>query len=146
MKFSKSTLNWLTALFLVFGLTGFIDSLYLTFKYYLDSPLGCVILAGCDAVTKSEHAEIFSIPVALLGAIYYLAIVSLTTAYIKTNKNNFFIIASWLTFAGFIASLWFLYLQFFVIKAICFYCVISATTSTLLFISGIIVLKYQNNG
>ena len=43
------------------------------------------------------------------------------------------------------ASLIFVWLQLFVINAICFYCMVSAATSTLLFILGIILWKKLKN-
>lgn len=135
--------NWLISVFLAFGATGLIDSLYLVFKYYSGFAPECVILIGCDVVVKSQYAEIFNIPVALIGAIYYLTILSLTTIYLKTKIEKIFVFAAYFTIIGFIASLWFLYLQFFIIKAICFYCLISAATSTALFISGIIFIAIK---
>lgn len=138
--------NWIIAVFLAFGALGFIDSLYLVFKYYSGSPLECVILIGCDVVQKSQYAEIFNIPVALLGVVYYSAILLLTIIYLKTKKQEIFKFAAYFTIIGFLVSFWFLYLQFFVIKAICFYCLISAAASTALFISGIIFIAETKKG
>ncbi|OGZ32738.1 MAG: hypothetical protein A3H02_02035 [Candidatus Niyogibacteria bacterium RIFCSPLOWO2_12_FULL_41_13] len=143
-KQSKQLLDWLIAAFLGFGFTGLIDSAYLTAKYYSGSPLECQILIGCDIVATSQYAEIFHAPVALLGVIYYLLIVSLIALYVKTKKENVLIGVSFLTIFGFLASLWFLYLQLFVIKALCFYCIVSAAASTALFISGIIFIRKFN--
>lgn len=139
----KMPFNWIIAVFLAFGALGFIDSLYLVFKYYFDSPLECVILIGCDVVQKSQYAEIFNIPVALLGAIYYFAIIFLIVAFLFFQRQNIIAFAAYFTIIGFLVSLWLLYLQFFVIKAICFYCLISATTSTALFIAGIIFIAIK---
>lgn len=138
-----SIFNWIISVFLAFGATGLIDSLYLVFKYYSGSAPECVILIGCDVVAKSQYAEIFNIPVALLGAIYYSAILLLTIIYLKTKREEVFKFAAYFTIIGFLVSLWFLYLQFFVIKAICFYCLISAAISTVLFISGIIFIAIK---
>ncbi|KKW26497.1 MAG: Vitamin K epoxide reductase, partial [Parcubacteria group bacterium GW2011_GWF1_52_5] len=38
-----------------------------------------------------------------------------------------------LGFTGFLFTLWFVYLQIFVIEAICFYCMVSALLSTTIF-------------
>jgi uncharacterized membrane protein len=42
-----------------------------------------------------------------------------------------------LTVFGFIASLWFLYVQLFIIHSLCFYCLFSALDSIILFILGL---------
>ena len=86
---------------------------------------------------------ILGIPVALLGAIYYLVIFALVIAYLDTKKEQVLYFTARFTSIGFLASLWFLYLQLFVIKEICLYCVISVFTSTTLFILGIILLRLK---
>lgn len=131
--------------FLVVSFIGFVDAAYLTVKHYLGTPLNCSILEGCETVTTSQYAMIGNIPVALLGTLYYLAVFILTIAYLDTKRENLFAVAARLTIVGFLASLLFLYLQLFVIKAICLYCVVSAITSTALFILGIFVIKYKRS-
>lgn len=135
--------KWLVWLFVLFSLAGFLDATYLTVKHYFGTPINCSIFAGCEKVTTSQYATLWGIPVALLGAIYYLIIFVLVVAYLDTKKERVMYFTARLTLMGFLASLWFLYLQLFVIKAICLYCVVSALTSTMLFIFGIIMLKLK---
>lgn len=133
--------NWLAVSFLIASAVGFADATYLAAKHFLGTPVACSLLEGCEQVTSSPYAVIFGVPVALLGAFYYLAILILTVAYLDSRKLRLLKLASYLTWFGFSASLYFVYLQIFVIKAICLYCVVSAFTSTLLFIFGIISQK-----
>lgn len=137
LKLSLPPNKFLAPVFAIFGFIGFLDASFLTFEHYRGDPLPCVIFTGCDTVTTSQYATIGGIPVALLGAIYYLAIFVLTIAYWDTKNPKFINTASLLTFVGFFASIYFVYLQLFVIHAICLYCVISATDSTILFIVGL---------
>ena len=130
--------NWLPVLFLLLGAIGFTDATYLAVKHFLGTPVPCSILKGCEQVTTSQYAAIFGVPVALLGAIYYLSIIILTVAYLDSRNRKFLNLAARLTILGFLASIYFVYLQIFVIKAICLYCMGSAITSTLLFILGLI--------
>ena len=88
---------------------------------------------GCDTVTSSAYSVIFGVPVALLGTLYYLTVFLLTIAFIDTRKRVFFDIARMCTVAGFFFSLWFLYVQAFILHAYCIYCLGSVVTSTLLF-------------
>ncbi|MBI2444575.1 MAG: vitamin K epoxide reductase family protein [Candidatus Magasanikbacteria bacterium] len=127
---------------LVISLVGFVDASYLTLKHYQGEPPTCSILAGCEVVTTSRYATIYQIPVALLGALYYLAVFLGAVAYLDTRRE---VILRWLarlTVLGFLATLWFFYLQAFVIGAYCLYCLVSAATSTLLFVLGIQILYY----
>lgn len=125
------------------SLAGFLDATYLTAKHYLGTPIPCSILDGCDEVTTSQYSVIAGIPVALLGSLYYLTIFILSVAYADTKKEWFAYVASHLTAVGFLASLWFVYLQFFVLHALCLYCLFSAVTSTILFILGLCIARLK---
>lgn len=138
------TLKILSLLFLAVSFLGFLDVTYLTAEHYLGLPLNCSVFEGCEQVVASKYATIGSIPVALFGAIYYLSIFLLAIFYLDTKRIVALILAVLLTPLGLSASLWFLYLQLFIIKALCLYCIISAISSTSLFILGIVTLKLLN--
>ena len=137
----KAVPKWLIWGFVILSFIGFLDATYLTVKHYLGVPINCSLFEGCEEVTSSQYATILDVPVSLVGIGFYLLIFVLMIAYLDTKKERILYFISRLTFLGFIASLWFLYLQLFVIKAICLYCIISFTTSTLLFILSLILLK-----
>lgn len=133
----------IVALLLAASLIGFIDAAYLTAKHYLGAPPPCGRFGGCETVTTSEYATIAGAPIALLGAVYYLAVFLAVVAYLDTRRSGILRMTAGFTAVGFLASLWFVYLQLFVIKAICPYCMLSAFASTVLFIAGMIVLRGQ---
>ena len=133
--------KWLPILFLPVSAIGFVDATYLAAKHYLGSPVSCNLLKGCEQVTSSQYSAIFGVPVALLGSIFYLTILIISIIYFDTKKEKVFLLASMLTPVGFLASLWFIYLQVFVIRALCLYCMVSATTSTTLFILSLLYLN-----
>jgi uncharacterized membrane protein len=135
--------KWIIFALIFVSFIGFLDATYLTAKHYLGTPLECSIFEGCERVTTSPYATVFGIPVALLGALYYLFIFILSVAYLDTKRSLFISIIPPFTAMGLLASVWFIYLQLFVIKAICIYCVVSAVTSTALFILGIFVIRYK---
>lgn len=138
--------NWLPLAFLTISAIGFIDAAYLTTQHFLGAPVACSILKGCEQVTTSQYATILGIPVALLGAFYYLAILILSVAYLDSRKPSILKLMVCLTPLGFLASLYFVYLQIFIIKAICLYCMVSATTSTLIFILSLSFFRRQRRG
>lgn len=126
-------------IFLAVSALGFLDATYLTIEHYRSSIPPCTI-QGCEIVLTSEYAKIAGIPVALLGSLYYLALLILSIAYLDSKKMAIIRFVSYCTIAGFTASFYFVYLMLFVIKEICQYCLVSATTSTLLFITGMYVI------
>lgn len=134
----------IVALLLAASLIGFIDAAYLTAKHYLGAPPPCGRFGGCETVTTSEYATIAGVPLALLGAVYYLAVFLSVIAYLDTRRPGILRMTAGFTAVGFLASLWFVYLQLFVIKAICPYCMLSAFASTVLFIAGMIALWGQS--
>ena len=127
--------------FIIISFLGFLDATFLTAEHYFGTLLNCPFFSGCERVTTSPYAVIGGIPVALIGVIYYLLIFILSVAYFDTKQKRALIFAIYLTPLGLIASLWFLYLQIFVIKALCFYCLISTTTSILLFVLGLLLRR-----
>ncbi|MBI2676489.1 MAG: vitamin K epoxide reductase family protein [Candidatus Yanofskybacteria bacterium] len=135
------TSKWLLAGFAVFSLIGFLDAVYLTVQHYNNGILPCLIFSGCDKVTSSSYAKVAGIPVSLLGAGYYFIVLVSTILYFDTGNKKVLEILKNLPIAGFAATLWFLFLQFFIIKAICFYCVVSAIISTALFVLAILIRK-----
>jgi uncharacterized membrane protein len=120
---------------------GFIDATFLTIQHYTNFTLPCSITHGCELVTTSAYSSILGVPVALLGALYYVGVlfaIYLSFEFAKAQWLKWIAIAST---AGFLFSLWFVYLQLFVIHAICQYCMLSALTSTTLFVLSMVYLK-----
>ncbi len=110
-----------TILIRVIALIGFADSIYLSAQHFLNRIPPCSVVEGCETVLTSEYAVISGVPLALLGVVFYLLMLAVPSRALAT--------------AGFMASLVLLYLQLFVIDAICLYCLVSLGTSTLLFIT-----------
>lgn len=133
-------------LLLAVSLLGFIDAAYLTARHLLGAPPPCGRFGGCETVTTSGYAAIAGVPVALLGALYYLAIFLSVVAYVDSGRPGILRMTARFTAVGFIASAWFVYLQLFVIRAICLYCIFSALASTLLFLLGAAILRGERKG
>lgn len=132
--------RWLFISIVVVSFIGFLDSTYLTAQHYLGFELNCSVFNGCETVTTSEYSVVAGVPVALLGALYYFVLFIGMFVYFDLQDKRVLRVLMLFTVFGFLASLWFLYLQIFVIKALCLYCLVSATTSTLLFVFGMLAL------
>ncbi|MEI6396711.1 MAG: vitamin K epoxide reductase family protein [Candidatus Taylorbacteria bacterium] len=129
---------------LVVALIGFADASYLAIEHFQGVTPPCSITSGCEQVLSSSYSEVLGIPVSLPGALFYILVAAGALAYLEGKHEKIFRYSLLITVFGFIASLWFTFLQIFVIHSYCAYCLGSALTSTTLFILACVALrKYQ---
>lgn len=126
------------------AILGFLDAAWLTVAHYFQVPIPCGLVQGCDIVTTSAYSEILGVPVALLGALYYLTTIVATIVALEKQGPSLLRLVGQFTWTGFVASLYFVGLQLFVLRAICLWCMASAITSTALLILGLFVIKLLN--
>lgn len=114
---------------------GALDAAYLTYLDFNKLSSGCGI-GSCSAVLTSEYSQIYGIPTAAFGLLYYLFIFGLVLLY-KLRKNKMILwFAKRFTLIGFLVSIVLVYIQTQIIGSICPFCMMSAATSTTLFILG----------
>lgn len=143
---STKSFNWrssITIAFLIIAFLGFFDAAYLTAEHYLTLPLPCTITKGCDIVTSSSYSMLGPIPVALVGALYYMTAFFLMIIYRETKDNTFLMATTALTGVGVLASAWFVYVQAALLHAFCQYCILSAIFTVILFLISTTLLKYS---
>lgn len=126
------------------GLIGFADSVFLSVKHFQKVVPPCVLFSGCDVVTTSSYAVIAGVPVAVLGAVYYFVILVLTLLYLDRRNAKIIKILAAVSTCGFLFTLWLLYLQIFVIHALCTYCLLSSVMSTIIFVISVITLSKKS--
>ena len=120
------------ALVALVALVGLADATYLTVEHLTGNSVRCMIVSGCDEVLQSSYATVAGgVPVAALGAAAYFTVFSLATLAAFGYDGARRLLAP-LVAVMFLATLWFLYLQAFVIRAFCTYCLISAAVTTAL--------------
>ncbi len=137
----KSASPWLILIFIALSLVGFIDASYLAIKSVLNGAVKCYIFSGCDIVLNSSYSHVFSIPISFFGAFFYLAVFLLSIRYLETKNNKILFFLRYLFIAAALFTAYLLILQFFVLKAVCFYCLASAVDSLALFILGFFFLS-----
>jgi uncharacterized membrane protein len=116
----------------VVALVGVFDASYLTVEHLSGNSVRCMIVTGCDEVLQSSYATLpGGVPVAALGAVAYFTAFSLATLSAFGYAGARRLLAP-LVALMFLATLWFLYLQAFVIRAFCVYCLLSAAVTTTL--------------
>ncbi len=131
---NEKTIVIIVSILIVLAALGFADATHLTISHYTGAALKCGVSGGCNTVTNSVYSKIFGIPVALLGSLFYVSIITLCISYLDTKKIIFLRLLTLVPVAGLLASIYFVSIQLFVLHTICFYCMISAGTSTTIFL------------
>ncbi len=122
----------------ILSVAGFLLSVYLTHLYYTNANTSyCLSGAGCDSVRESSYSSVLGVPVSVVGILGYFMIFILTVATI--SKRTKWLVLYLISLAGFVFSIYLTYIELFVIKAVCSYCVISAIIMTCIFI--IVLIK-----
>ncbi|MDE2188303.1 MAG: vitamin K epoxide reductase family protein [Patescibacteria group bacterium] len=125
--------KWLVPILAILALIGFCDSAYLSAEHFLGAIPPCT-LQGCETVLSSGYSVIFGIPIALMGALYYFALLIMYLLYFEARDIRALNFAMHLSVLGLICDIWFVSAQAFVIHAWCQYCLLSAFVSTVIFV------------
>lgn len=131
----KKPISWW--LFVIISGIGILNAIYLTILKLSDNKALCIQGVGdCWSVNTSIYSQIFGIPVSLIGLAGFLTILVI---YLCENKTSFLQeYARYLIFGfslvGVLYSAYLTYLEFFVIQAVCPFCLLSATSMLALFI------------
>jgi uncharacterized membrane protein len=120
---------WRTAV--VLSVIGIGIASYLVYIHYADVKPICSISHGCEVVQKSKYAKLAGVPVALIGLVGYVAI--LTSLFVRSETGRLAGAALALIGVGF--SAWLTYLEAARIHAWCQWCLGSAAVMTLLTIT-----------
>jgi uncharacterized membrane protein len=107
------------------SLLGLADALYLTIEHVTGQSVRCTIISGCSEVLSSPYAVVAGIPLAVIGAAAYFTVFSLATLALFGYRIAGKLLTP-LVVAMFVVSLWLIYLQAFVIREFCQYCLLSA--------------------
>ena len=96
----------------------------------------CYPSGACQVIQQSEYGEILNVPVGIWGALGYLSILATWSASL-IGSSRLLQIVPWallaLTLLGVLFSLYFTFLEPFVIGATCPWCLTSAILMTILF-------------
>lgn len=124
--------------FLALTFVGFLDALYLAIKKIYSGPISCFIFTGCETVQNSVYGNFIGIPVAFWGAGFFLILMFLIIRFIEARNRAILKLFFYLTIPGAAFALYLFFLQFFVIKALCIYCIITDGIALYLFAASYI--------
>ncbi|HVG38243.1 MAG TPA: vitamin K epoxide reductase family protein [Pyrinomonadaceae bacterium] len=114
----------------VLALAGLADAVYLTAEHLAGNTVQCTVVRGCEEVLSSPYATLpGGVPLAALGAAAYFTVFSLAVLALFQYPRAARLIPP-LVGLMFIATLWLLYVQAFVLDKFCQYCLLSALVTT----------------
>ena len=136
---SNQILRWGSMLL---AFLGALDALYLWIYKISNNDKMCLGSGDCATVNYSPYSEIYGIPVALLGLLVYLAILAilfLEPSWKLMERFGVYAVFG-LSLVGVLFSAYLTFLEFYVINAVCPFCIISAIAILIIFILSIIRL------
>ena len=124
------------------SLGGIIDTSYLLYQHYKKKPLVCPMDHDCSVVTESKWSKVFFVRNEILGLSFYLLIlISLTFSVLfPIFSSKIYLFLFIFSIIGIAFSIFLVYLQVYKIRDYCFYCLISAFLTLLIFINSILLL------
>lgn len=135
----------LSQLAIILTIIGLLVSIYMTIYKITSNDSMCIGSGDCKTVNASRYAEVYGIPVALLGVVGYSAILAVLLlerrpGFVQQNGSLLFF---GLSLTGFLFSLYLIFVEVALIKAYCPFCITSQAAMTLIFIISIIRLVRQ---
>jgi len=115
----------------IVSLVGLADAIYLTVEHLTGQSVRCTLISGCSEVLSSSYAMVGFLPLAAIGAGAYFTVFSLSTLAVfgyQIAAKLLVVIVSLM----FLTTLWLLYLQTFVIRHFCEFCLLSALVTFVL--------------
>jgi len=103
----------------------------------------CGIIEGCEEVARSQYNNFAGIPVALFGVLLSVTLLALALAWWRTNIYGLLLAHYALSLVGVIFDGYFLFLQVFVIKAVCIWCITYEMSLLLRFLIAALVYYRQ---
>ena len=129
------------------GLTiiGLLVSIYMTIYKLTSNDNMCIGSGDCKTVNASRYAEVYGIPVAVLGVAGYAAILAVLFLERRPGffQENGSLLFFGLSLTGFLFTLYLIFVEVALIKAYCPFCITSQTVMTIIFIISVIRLVRQ---
>lgn len=134
--------KWLYRASIALVIVGLLVSVYMTIYKVTSNDSMCLGSGDCSTVNASIYSEVNNIPVAAIGVLGYWAILGVL---FFENRNSFFrqngtLLIFGMALTGFIFTVWLIYVEVALLKAICPFCVTSQVAMTLIFILAVIRL------
>jgi uncharacterized membrane protein len=135
-------------LILLLAFFGVADSAYLAQHEIDGTPLICNIqnFSGCNIVAASQYSQLFGIPLAEYGVLFYGILFVLAALELVLFDRLLRRALQAAALIGVLASSYFTFVQIFMIGAFCIYCIASALITLLIFIFATLIEPLRGKG
>jgi uncharacterized membrane protein len=135
----------LSQLAIILTIIGLLVSIYMTIYKITSNDSMCIGSGDCKTVNASRYAEVYGIPVAVLGVVGYSAILAVLLLERRPGffQQNGALLFFGLSLTGFLFTLYLIFVETVLIKAYCPFCITSQTAMTIIFIISVIRLVRQ---
>ena len=127
------------------ALAGLGISGYLTIAHWGKTPIVCAAVGDCEFVNASAYATLGGLPVSGLGALAYVGLTAAAVAWWVRRDDERLPILYWgVALAGFGYAAYLTYIELFVLKAVCVWCMTSAALLTVSLILSTMALLRES--
>lgn len=126
---------------IVFSIAGFLLASFVFHKKKTNQPLVCPLNGKCEEVVTSKYSKFFGVPVEVLGMIYYalvLVVYTLHSVFPEFLSDTVIFLMTGVTIGAFVFSLYLIFIQAFVLRKWCTWCLFSAGFSTFIFVTAVL--------
>lgn len=138
--------KWMTRALVALSVVGLIVSIYMTIYKLTENNAMCLGSGDCSVVNASRYSEVNGVPVAVIGILGYAAILGIL--FFESRGRGFLqengpLLVFGMALTGFLFTLWLIYVEIVLLKALCPFCVTSQAAMALIFILATIRLVRQ---
>ena len=126
---------------LIIFIISLISSIIILSTVYGNSSF-CEPSGGCNSVQNSKYGYLFGISNSIYGIFIFLTLSIITFSQIKKPTKNKQLLIKYAVTIGFIIAIYFIFLQIFILKALCRYCLVIDFSMILAFF--LVILKRNN--
>lgn len=125
----------------ILSLLGLGVASFLFYEYNITGSIICPTGQGCDIVRASPYSSFFGISMPILGIVFYLVMAATAVVRTQAFSSKIHVLQLLISALGVGFGIYLIYLEIFVIKAICFWCVLSFIISIAVLLSVILASK-----
>ena len=137
--------KWLYKASMILVVIGILVSSYMTIYKLTNNNSMCLGSGDCSTVNASKYSEIYGIPVGLVGVAGYTSILVMLLLENRSDflRRNATLFIFGLSLTGFLFTLYLIYIEFAILKAVCPFCLTSQVVMTIIFVMSVIRLIRQ---
>jgi uncharacterized membrane protein len=103
----------------------------------------CGLVHGCETVATSQYARIGGVPVALMGVLFTASLLIIALAWWRSDLYGLLLGHYGLSLVGVLFNVYLFYLQAFVIRAMCIWCLTFEAATLLAFVVALVLYLRQ---